>query len=184
MKKNLLFCLAGLLLLSACNLGNKKPTNSEIIKKAAGMPGVNAGSGNFDIDAPSGWTRIDTSISGLKATLLMSSDASKGFRSNVNVITQAMQGMSDDSYFDANVVGLRSNLAQFQTIDKGQKQVNGMNARWIHYSGLNNGMMLEQMLYIIPSGGVAYLITCTSLQGQMAKDQSNFDVAVNSFKVH
>jgi hypothetical protein len=185
MKKIILFGFAGLGLLAACkNPFSKKPTNDEVIKKAATMPGVNAGSGNFDIETPAGWVRMDTSMSGLQTTLLLSTVAANGFRSNVNVITQAMSGMAGDAYFDANLAVMSREMEGFKVIEKGAKDINGLPAHFVHYTALNGARTLEQELYIIPSGNIAYLVTCTSLPGRMAKDQATFDQAVSSFKIH
>lgn len=185
MKKIILLGLAGFCFLAACkNASSKKQTNDEVIKSAAKMPGVNAGSGNFEIEAPSGWTRMDTSMSGLQATLLLSPDMSGGFRSNVNVITQAMSGMTGDTYFDANVKVMSQQMEGFKEIERGSKDINGLTGHFVHYTALNGGRTLEQILFIIPSGNIAYLVTCTTLPDRMPKERSTFDQAVASFKVH
>ena len=184
MKKIILLGFAGVCLLAACkNATGNKQSNEEVIKKAAAMPGVNAGSGNFDIVTPDGWVRMDTSMSGLQTTLLISTDAGNGFRSNVNVITQAMTGMTGDAYFDANLTVMARDMEGFKIIEKGAKDINGLPAHFVHYTALNGGRPLEQILYIIPSGNIAYLVTCTTLIDRMAKDRAVFDQAVSSFKV-
>jgi hypothetical protein len=183
MKKIILLGIAGICLLAACKNASKKQSNEEVIKKAAEMPGVNAGTGNFQIMAPAGWTRIDTSLSGLQATLLMSPDMAGGFRSNVNVISQAMSGMAADAYVDANFKMMAQQMEQFKQLEKGDKDINGLAGHYMHYTALNGGRTLEQVLYIIPSGNIAYVVTCTTLPDRMAKEKDNFDQAVSSFKI-
>jgi hypothetical protein len=185
MKKWITVSFAGLLLLGACkNASDKKVSNEEVIKQAAAMKGANAGSGKFDIDIPTGWQRIDTSLSGLKATFVMAPEISENFRANANIITQSMNGYSAEKYFNENVSVMSRSMQQFNTIEKGEKEIGGSHAYWIHYSALNSGMMLEQLLTVVPDNGVAYLITCTSLKGRMEKDKAGYDQIINSFRIH
>jgi hypothetical protein len=186
MKRYVDLSLAGLLLFAACqNRTDKKPSVEEVIKAAAATPGANAGADKFDIAAPAGWQRIDTALSGMKMTAILSPDTSKHFRANVNVVTAATNGASLEKYFDANVDGIRNSLAQFNLIGKGERMFGGLPSRWLHFTGQNaDAIPLEQKLYVITNGGIAYIITCTSVKGQLAKDEANFEPILNSFKVH
>src|ERR1700744_3242537 len=109
MKRYVHLSFAGLLLFAACqNRTDKKPSVEEVMKAAAAIPGANAGAGKFDISAPAGWQRIDTTLSGMKMTAILSPDTSKHFRANVNVVTSSTNGLSLEKYFDANVDGIRN----------------------------------------------------------------------------
>jgi hypothetical protein len=177
--------LAGVVLLAACQNGTGKQKNAdEVLKEAGKMQGANAGANNFEIESPSGWTRMDTTMQGLKATFLLAPEAGNGFRTNLNVITQAMNGLSGDAYYDASVDYMSKNMTQFKMVDKGTKRVAGMDAHYVHYNDVQNGTMMDQALYIIPQGNVAYLITCTTQPGDVTKYQPDFDKAIGSFKVH
>ena len=177
--------MVGLLLVAACKNDTKKPSVEEVLKAAGSNPGVNAGTGNFEIDAPGGWNKIDTSFSNLKATLLMAPDTSRTFRANVNVVTESMHGYSADKYFDENVKALSTYMPQYGLVEKGEKEIGGLHSKYLHYYGQSpNGQSMEQVLYVVANNGVAYLITCTSRRGSLAKDQPSFDKALNSFKVH
>ncbi|MBS1664315.1 MAG: DcrB-related protein [Bacteroidetes bacterium] len=185
MNKYVIGFLAGLLLFTACKDQSKKPSVEEVLKQAGSTPGVNAGTGNFDIEAPAGWSKIDTSFSNLKATLLMAPDTSRTFRANVNVVTESMHGSSMDKYFDDNVTALSSYMPQFSLVGKGEKEVAGLKSKYLHYYGQSpKGLGMEQVLYVISSKGIAYLITCTSKKGELDKDQPSFDQALSSFKLH
>ena len=187
MKRYLHLPLASLLLLAACqNKTDKKPSVEEVIKAAAATPGANAGADKFDLSAPAGWQRIDTSLSGMKMTAILSPpDTNKHFRANVNVVTASTNGASLEKYFDANVDGIKNSLAQFNLIEKGERMFGKLPSRWIHFTGQTaDAIPLEQKLYVITNGGIAYIITCTSVKGQLAKDETNFEPILNSFKVH
>jgi hypothetical protein len=186
MKRYVHLSLAGLLLFAACqNRTDKKPTVEEVMKAAAATPGANAGAGKFDISTPAGWQRIDTALSGMKMTAILSPDTSRHFRANVNVVTASTNGLSLEKYFDANVDGIRNSLSQFNLIEKGEKMFGGLPGRWLHFTGQNaDAIQLEQKMYVITNGGIAYIITCTSVKGQLAKDETSFDPILTSFKVH
>ena len=186
MKRYLSVCLAGLVLLAACqNRTNKKPTVEEIMKAAAATPGANAGAGNFDLSAPAGWQRIDTALSGMKMTAILSPDTNRQFRANLNVVTASTNGLSLEKYFDANVDGIRNSLAQFNLIEKGERQIGGSPSKWIHFTGQNsNAIPLEQKMYVTTNNGIAYLITCTSIKGHLEKDETAFNQILDSFKWH
>lgn len=186
MKRYVHLSFAGLLLFTACqNRTDKKPSVEEVMKAAAATPGANAGAGKFDISAPAGWQRIDTTLSGMKMTAILSPDTSKHFRANVNVVTSSTNGLSLEKYFDANVDGIRNSLPQFNLIEKGERMFGELPGKWLHFTGQNaDAIPLEQKLYVITNGGIAYIITCTSVKGQLAKDETNFNPVLNSFKVH
>ncbi len=186
MKRYVHLSFAGLLLFASCqNRTDKKPSVEEVMKAAAATPGANAGAGKFDISAPAGWQRIDTTLSGMKMTAILSPDTSKHFRANVNVVTSSTNGLSLEKYFDANVDGIRNSLSQFNLVEKGERIFGGLPGKWLHFTGQNaDAIPLEQKLYVITNGGIAYIITCTSVKGQLAKDETNFNPILNSFKVH
>jgi len=185
MKKCVILSFAGLLLLSACKFGTeKKLSTEEVIKEAGKMQGINAGAGNFDFEVPAGWQRLDTTITGLKMTFIFAPNVNENFRANANVLSQSMNGMSADKFFNENVTAMSNNMPQFVMIEKGEKEVGGLHGYFLHYSAFTSGRPLEQELYLIPGKGIAYLLTCTSLKGHMDKDKAGFDQIVSSFKIH
>jgi hypothetical protein len=182
MKKTLFLSvsLATVCLLAACQNGTgKQKTADELVKEAAKVQG----STNFDIEVPSGWTRMDTTMSGLKATFLMAPEAAGVFRSNLNIISQTMSGMSGDAYFDASIEYMGKIMNQFKVVDKGTKSIGGSTFHYIHYNDVQNGNLLDQALYMVPSGNNAFLITCTSVPAEAAKAQPAFEQAISSFKI-
>jgi hypothetical protein len=184
MKRILICSLAVVFLFAACK-EKKRPTLKEMLKEAADNPGLNVGAGNFNIDAPAGWTKADTSFSGVKMLLMMAPETTTGRRANINVLSEAMQGMSLDKYFDANVTTISGSANQYHFIEKGEKEINGSSFRWLHYSAASpNGTPIEQFLYISSKNNIAYLITCTSFKVQLEKDLLAFDQVLNSFRIH
>src|SRR5580704_2961001 len=55
-------------------------SDSELINKAESAPGINAGSGNFDISTPVGWRRSDTVMGKIRALLMTTSSPNPRFR--------------------------------------------------------------------------------------------------------
>jgi hypothetical protein len=185
--KKLLFgtFAAALLLMAACKNSGKKPSSEDILKAVGKSPNINAGSGNFEIQPPVGWTRIDTTVSGLRATLLMAPIAAgDNFQTNVNVVSESMSNTTLDRYFDISLSNMGKFMQNFTNNGTGDKEVNGVHSKWLKYSQSPNGLGLDAICYIIPSNGIAYLITCTAPKGQLDKYQPQFDEAISSFKVH
>jgi len=146
---------------------------------------MNAGTGNFDIQTPSGWQRIDTTINGIKATLLMAPlVAGSSVQTNINVVSESMNDASLDSYFDLNISNMSKFMQNFSAAGKGEKDVNGTRSKWIQYSQSPNGLNLDAICYIIPSNGIAYVITCTTAKGRLDQYRSRIDEVLGSFRVH
>jgi len=145
---------------------------------------MNAGASKFNIEAPGGWEKLDTSINGVKFTFLLAPVGSSGFRANMNVISQSMEGSSLDAYFDKNITSMDQYLQNFTAGKKGDKVINGLPAKWIFYSHTQNNHVLDGMFYMIAKDGIAYVITFASTKGQVSKYQGAIDAAINSFRVN
>lgn len=179
------FLLAGLWTLASCQNQNKKDVSAnELLKAAAKEPGANAGASKFSINAPAGWQKTDTSINGIKFTFLMAPTTDKNFRANINILSQSMNNVPADSYFDKNISTMGQYMEKFSAGPKGEKQINGLEAKWIQYSHTQGGYDLDGVLYIIPKDGVAYIVTFTVPKGSLNKYQAPFDEALNSFRVN
>lgn len=185
MKYLFFFLLAGLCTLGSCQNNNKKNVSAdELLKAAAKEPGANAGSGKFSIDAPSGWQKTDTSIGGIKFTFLMSPTVEKAFRANINVLSQSMNNLSAENYFEQNISTMGQYMQNYIAGPKGEKQVNGLTAKWMQYSRTQGGYDLDGVFCIIPKDGIAYIITLTVAKGLLNKYQAPFDEALQSFKIN
>jgi hypothetical protein len=161
------------------------PSTSEeqLLKQASSSPGINAGAGNFEIRTPAGWQRSDTSLNGIQATLLLNASSDPGFRTNVNVVSETMHDLSLDNYAGQTIVNMSKYLQGFALVGKGERVIGGIHARWIEYTQRPSGFALANICYIIPYKGIAYIITCSSLQAQLEENRPVFDQAVNSFRL-
>jgi len=179
------FLLAGLCTLTACqNINKKNSPPEEILKAAAKDPGANAGANKFNIDAPAGWQKIDTSINGITFTFLLAPTADNAFRANINVISQSMSDSSPESYFDRNISSMGQYLQNFSPGTQGEKQINGQRAKLMHYSHTQGGHDLDGVFYIIPKDGIAYVITFTVAKGLLSKYQAPLEEALRSFRIN
>jgi len=182
MKYFSLLTVAGVLLFSACKSGNNSPkTAKEILEEAA--PNMNAGAGKFTIEGPRGWTRIDTTLNGVKSTIILAPEATGGFRANVNVVSENMGGNSLQTYFDKTVGAMEQYLEKFTVAGKGDKEINGIPAKWLKYTAVQSGKHVAAVLYIVPKNGVAYGITGITKVGEEDKYFATFENTVSTFKV-
>lgn len=181
-KLNLALMVAISLLPAACR-NDKPPSVKEALQQAAKIPGINAGSGTFDIRTPDGWNRTDKKVSGVNITFLLApKTAGAPFQASINILTQSLEGISFEKFFDGIMSGAEEKM---QVVEKGEKEINGLSSKWVRCSGIASGRQLDAKIYAIPGGnGIAYVITCGTPKGQMEKYHTEFDKAVNSFQVH
>ncbi|MCF6406344.1 hypothetical protein L3C95_25840 [Chitinophaga filiformis] len=182
MKYFSLLTIAGVLLFSACKNGSNAPkTAKEILEEAA--PNMNAGAGKFAIDAPAGWKRIDTTLNGVKSTILLAPEETDGFRTNINVVSENIGKDSLQAYFDKTVSSMERYLEKFAVADKGDKDINGIASKWVKYTAVQGGKQVAAVLYIVPKNGIAYGITGITKAGEGNKYFAVFEQTASTFKV-
>ena len=182
MKYFSLLTVAGVLLFSACKNGNNAPkTAKEILEQAA--PNMNAGAGKFTIEGPKEWKRIDTTLNGVKTTILLAPEEVNDFRANINVVSENMGSESLQTYFDKTVSSMEKYLEKFTVADKGDKDINGIASKWLKYTAVQGGKDIAAVLYIVPKNGVAYGITGITKAGETGKYFGVFEQTAATFKV-
>jgi hypothetical protein len=173
-----------LLVLAACQNSPKTPkTANEVLEEVGKNPGMNAGTGKFDVTVPEGWHRLDTSLNGVNATFLFAPSANNGFRTNINVVSESMHGTSLDEYFKKNVSMMSQYMQKFTEGAKTEKDINGTKVKFLEYSHSQNGLDMDVTMALIPKNGVAYVITVTAPKGERAKYEQQFEAVVKSFSV-
>ncbi|MBI3140073.1 MAG: hypothetical protein HYZ15_15970 [Sphingobacteriales bacterium] len=180
--------LVTVLFLAACKQPAKKSSPGgldELAKEVRkNSPGANAGSGHFSIVPAEGWTKLDTSIMGLNCTFISSRlDSEKDhFRENLNVVTEHCGSMGLDEYYAAAVSNMET-LSGFKLGKVSDKSIGGTEFKNVKYSHVYSGIPVEVDLYITVKEGIAYLITCSALSGEMEKWGPRFEAMVTSFSV-
>jgi hypothetical protein len=143
-----------------------------------------AGTGGYDITAPEGWEKIDTTMEGQRIIFvrLPRQDANDEFMENVNVVTEKVGGVSLDEYYNANV-GSMDGLSDFEKGDVSDIKIDGKDFRRLEYKHVYGGVPLDATVYFTIYDGRAYVITCTAKRGEREKYRGVFDTIVNSFRV-
>ena len=93
-----------------------------------------------------------------------------------------MRGMSIDDYLAGTIKSLAQYVPQFSLIGKGERTFGRRSSRWLHYSQNREVPRLENICYIIPDKGVAYIVTCSALKGRLLQYRPAFEQAVTSFR--
>ncbi len=189
MKKQYIHFLLCAVLLTACKAQNKKTSTTldkDIKEFVKSVPGVNAGTGTFSIEATDGWTKVDTSINGLQIVLLKSEmeGSDDVFMENINVVTEKADGMDADEYFKANLASLSNGMPGYQKLSSDNVTINGLEARHLTYTHTYTGSPAEVEAYFFAKGGLGYVITCSTEKGKLPKWKSSFDKVVNTFKIN
>ena len=183
MKYFYLLLAAGVFILAGCK--NKAPKTAEQILEAGGNnPAMNAGAGKFSFTTPEGWRRVDTVMQNVKFTFLFAPvENNSTFHSNININTEDMQGLSLDDYFKKNVAEMGRFMQNFVAGTVSARATNGNKLKIQEYTHTMNGVNMDVTMAIIPKGGIAYLVTITTPEGQRARYQKEYDQVVNSFRV-
>jgi len=184
MKPLFYFIFSFSILLTAGCKQKKTPVTPEEIEKAIRKnPNLNAGSGGFSINAPNGWDKSDTSLMGMKATVIFSppEGTSDEFRENINIVTEKIGNKTAEEYLDLSRVNMKSMLTELKEIDNGTKEINGHTASWMRYSHSYMGYPLEVKVYILIADEIAYVISCTCKKGEMENWEKQFDDCVATF---
>ena len=164
---------------------NKPATADELLEKASKAPGLNAGTGTFTVTAPEGWEKKDTVMNGITFLFIKSpvSSAMKGIRPSMNVVTENMGGVSFDEYVKRNQSTMNQYFDQYKELDNGSIEANGMKGKWMRYSHAQNGYTLDNMVYMFPKNGIAYVLTGATMQGDMDKYKNTYDAIAKSLQV-
>lgn len=175
--------VAGVLLFTACKSGSNTPkTLKEVAEEA--LPNMNHGAGKFTIETPKDWRRKDTTLEGVKTTLIVAPEKVGDFRPNINIVSEHMRDDSLQSYFDKTVTGLGIYAEKFKVLEKGEQHINGIASRWVKYSLTDHGREAVAKLYVIPKDSIAYGITAFATPESGDKYFAVFDNAVSTFKVN
>ncbi len=164
---------------------NKPATAGELLEKASKAPGLNAGAGKFSVTAPDGWEKKDTVMNGITFLFVWSpvSSATQAFRPNMNVVTENMGGISFDEYVKRNQSTMGQYFEQYKEVDNGNIETNGMQGKWMRYSHVQNGYTLDNMVYMFPKNGIAYVLTGATIQGDMDKYRDKYEAIAKSLQV-
>jgi hypothetical protein len=158
MKYFSLLIVAGAVLFGACKNGNTPKTSKELLDEA--QKTMNSGSGKYAINAPEGWRRTDTALNGIKVTFLFAPTETDGFKANINVVTETAGKLSLQEYADRNYETMSKYMGNFTAISKGDKDINGMPAKWLKYSSdQTGGKDIVALNYVMVKNGIAYIIT-------------------------
>jgi hypothetical protein len=199
-------CILGLWLLAACKgKGSRDPqfsvdtaqlrhydsataaqrrTDSILLRDADSIPGINAGMNRFAVVTPRGWRRTDTLLGNIRALLLDTPSTTHDFRTNISVVGDSMRGLSVDGYLNGTINSLAQYVPQFSLMGKGERPIAGRPARWIHYTQDRTGTGLENICYIIPDSGIAFIVTCSALKGRLVQNYPAFERTIRSFTLH
>jgi hypothetical protein len=168
--------------LISCNRLSKKTADAQAIKELSKDPGINACAGTFSIGAPHGWKNYDTTISGVRFRLIMAPrDGGVAVTPNMNILTEKMNGLTLDEYFEAARKGALK-MHGFMEIGTGRKDLHGIQGKWLQYSFVSRGgTKMESIFTVFAADDISYDVTMLTGFGEMSRFKPSFDSALNSF---
>lgn len=165
---------------------NQTPkTVNEVLNEASKNKDVNVGNLNYTFQLPQGWLRLDTTMQGLKVTLISQPDTTGNLNPLMNVTTELMQNQTSEDY----VQHVKSQMAKLtgsvEIMKDGYIFVSGSKVLWFTYKYARPGgaVAREMVYYSIPVSGISYNITAGVNAGGIANYKNVFDKIVESFKL-
>ncbi len=157
---------------------NKETLDSETETKS--------GNNGFNISAPDGWEKSDTSMMGQKIVFIRSSpeDETDNFFENVNVVIDKTRGLDEDTYLDKNIEMMESSLTDFEKKKISTKNINGLEFTSMEYSHVYGGIPLDVEVYFTFEKETVYVITCTAKKGLFSKWEPDFEQIIKSFSLN
>jgi hypothetical protein len=187
MKLQLFSAIVCLLLISACN-NTKSPkelSTNEMLDMAGKSPGMNAGNGTFSVKTPEGWTKMDTVMSRIEYTFMMSpKEEGSPFQANINIVTQQLkEGFTLDKYMESTKKEMETFFSSYKKTVEGERTVANVKAKWLQcqYKHRESGLTLNAKVTILVKNNITYGITLTTLQHEMDKYTPALDEILNSF---
>lgn len=168
----------------ACN-DNRSPARKaadKIFDKIPSTKNMNAGTTNYSLFVPEGWTTKRQSYRGIDYYFLLAPKTIDDPQTNINLITEDMRGVDLDKFVAASITSLKQIIPSAKILEKGKLTANGIKGRWYRYSMEPEGMKVVMIGYIFPKDGVCYIISCGTIPENFARHRSTFDKVAKSLK--
>jgi hypothetical protein len=154
----------------------------EIAENLPESKNMNAGTQNYFVDVPNGWTTKKTTYQGIDYYFLLAPKTIDDPNTNINIITEYMQKFSLEVYKEKAIEALKKAIPSASILNEGKIEANGLKGTWYSYVMEPAGTKSSLISYIFPKDGVAYIITA----GTQVKDASHyrrtFDIVAKSFR--
>jgi hypothetical protein len=161
----------------------QRQSDSELLKNANRLSGYNAGLDSIQVRTPAGWRRSDTLLGNIRAMMLDTASPNPRFRTNVNIVSDSLHGLTIDGYLRGTINSLAQYVPRFSPIGHGTRIFGSRSARWLHYTQDRDGLALENICYLVPERGIVYVITCSAVKGRLLQNRSAFETIVGTMTI-
>ncbi len=170
------------ILLTSCkNDGQNNP--NKILKKIAETYGDKVGNYKFTVHLPDEWRREDTTIQGLKITLIYKNKQDDNFAPNINILDEFIGNRDPVAYVESAKKYLLDNMPGIRILENGEIDSANVKGIWYSYSKFKNGKTRDIIMYCILLNGVAFNFTCAVDQGGLTKYRQTFKQIAESIKI-
>jgi len=159
---------------------------------SSGSGGQTTGSGRYfntasgySIEFPGGWTKIDTTFSGLQFVGAVSGPSGAGdqFAENIGIAVQELPlELSSAEYLDLTVAGLKATMSDFKELKRRDFTLDGGAGKKLVFSYTLNGRKIKDALYEVVKGFKAYVIVGTAQSEEYSKYSGVFDTCAGTLK--
>jgi hypothetical protein len=171
-----ILCVLLIFLFISCNVTEKPKTDGE----------HKASPGRYSIEAPEGWIKIDTTIRGMRTTVVkpLSAGDDDRFTVNANILSDNAGSGKLDYYIERNLEAMQNSLDEFKKISEENVVINNIKFKRIRYTFNYYGNGIEALAYIAVYKGKYFIITCSALEGTMSFWEKDFEKIAHSFIIY
>ena len=177
----ILFCVFTTIFVSCKD--DKQTDSNAILKKVAEKYGDRVGNYKFTVQIPNDWIRTDTTIQGLKLTLIQKKKQDDHFGPNINVLDEFIGNRSPADYVKASQKYMVDNMPGITILENGEIDSANVKGIWYSYSKFKNGKTRDLIMYCITVNEVAFNFTCAVNQGGLIKYRQIFEQIAESVKI-
>ena len=159
-----------------------KKAAKQLAAKLPDSKNMNAGSSRYTLDVPEGWATEHKTMYGVDYFYLLAPPTKDDPHTNINVITEYMQGLSLDSYRTKTIASVKKMIPTTSNFDTGSIKANGLNGCWYSYDMEMQGIHASIVTYIFPKDGVAYIITAGTQAELAMRYRRLFNAVARSFR--
>ena len=166
----------------SCKNGEQSDQD-KILKNIAETYGDKLGNYKFIVHLPIDWTRKDTTVQGLKVTLIQKKKEDDNFAPNINILDEFIGNRDPVDYVKSSKKYLVDNMPGIKILENGEIDSANVKGIWYSYSKFKNGKTRDLTMYCVVLNGVAFNFTCAVNQGGLIKYRPIFEQIVESIKI-
>ncbi len=171
-----------MLIMGDCKSKRERAAEEILDKGNFNSTNLNAGTKNYSIYLPKGWTTAQKNYKGVDIYYLLAPQTVADPNTSINVISEYMQNYTLDVFMVKTIQSLKNAIPSAAILAQGNITANGIKGSWYSYTMQPQGLKASLVSYVFPKNGVAYAITAGTQPNDAARYRHTFDSVARSLK--